>query len=196
MSSLKNRSMIHSMSWGYTAGARYRLKQVPGSLTLGGYDLSRFTPNEYSFSFSADDSKSLTVGLQSIQASNTLHGSMSLLQTGVLALIDSTVPELWLPASSCAVFEDAFGLKYDTSTDRYLVDDETHNNLTSSNPVLTFRLGNTVDGVDGVYISFPYAAFDLIAGYPIYPNATRYFPLRRADDTTGYVLGRVFLQEA
>ncbi len=179
--------MIPSLSWGYTAGAPYRLKQVPGSLTLGGYDASKFTPNNFTFSFAADDSRPLTVGLQSIQATNTFYGDMSLLQTGVLSLIDSTVPEIWLPASSCTIFEAAFGLQFDPTTDRYIIDAQTHGNLTEKNPVLTFRLGNAADGVDGVYISLPYAAFDLVADYPIYSNATRYFPLRRGNDQTGYI---------
>lgn len=196
MWSLKNQSMIPSLSWGYTAGAQYQLKGVPGSLTLGGYDASRFTSNGYNFTFDQDDSRSLTVGLQSIQASNTLHGLMSLLPTGVLSLIDSTIPELWLPSSSCAIFEQAFGLIYDPNTDRYLVNDTTHTTLTTNNPTLDFRIGNTATGVDGIHISLPYAAFDFVADYPIYPNATRYFPLRRGNDSTGYTLGRAFLQEA
>lgn len=42
----------------------------------------------------------------------------------------------------------------------------------------------------------PYGAFDLQASHPIYPNATNYFPLRRADNESQYTLGRVLLQEA
>ncbi len=94
MWSLKNQSIIPSLSWGYTAGAPYRLKKVLGSLTLGGYDASRFTPNQMNFTFSADDSRSLTVGLQAVQATGTFQGVMSLLPSGILSLIDSTVPEI------------------------------------------------------------------------------------------------------
>jgi hypothetical protein len=36
----------------------------------------------------------------------------------------------------------------------------------------------------------------LQASYPYYPNATRYFPIRRAANETQYVLGRTLLQEA
>jgi hypothetical protein len=108
--------MIPSISYGYTAGAPYRLKKVLGSLTLGGYDASRFTPNNLTFPFSTDDSRVLTVGIQTIMASNTLHGVMSLLPVGILALIDSTVPEIWLPKSACTIFEQAFGLQFDPHT--------------------------------------------------------------------------------
>lgn len=38
--------------------------------------------------------------------------------------------------------------------------------------------------------------FDLEASYPIYPNATSYFPIRRAANDSQYTLGRAFLQEA
>lgn len=56
-------------------------------------DASRFTPNDMNFTFSADDSRPLTVGLQAIQATNTFQGVMSLLPgTEILSLIDSTVP--------------------------------------------------------------------------------------------------------
>lgn len=194
--SLRNQSLIPSLTWAYTAGAFYRLKQVPGSLTFGGYDSSRFTPNDVSFTFAADDSKPLMVGLQTIAATNTFQGMMSLLPSGILAHVDSTVPEMWLPIAACLVFETAFGLTYDEHTDRYLVNDTVHANLTSLNPVVTLKLGNAKTGGDTTSIVLPYAAFDLQASYPIYENATNYFPLRRASEESQYTLGRVFLQEA
>ncbi|RDW76161.1 hypothetical protein BP5796_06982 [Coleophoma crateriformis] len=221
MWTLRNQSIIPSLSWGYTAGAPYRLKKVLGSLTLGGYDASRFTPNSLNLTFSADDSKPLTVGLQAIQAVNTFGGVMSLLPSGILTVVDSTVPEIvshvdffdgastllnqkrrgrleseWLPVSACTVFETAFGLNYDPHTDRYLVNETTRERLLALRPVVTFVIGNTVTGGKSITIDFPYAAFDLQADYPIYPNATNYFPLRRAANDTQYTLGRTFLQEA
>ena len=45
-------------------------------------------------------------------------------------------------------------------------------------------------------ISLPYAAFDLQASSPIFPNGTNYFPLRRASNPSQYALGRAFFQEA
>lgn len=194
--SLRNQSLIPSSTWAYTAGAPYQLKKVPGSLTFGGYDSSRFTPNDVSFTFAADDSKPLTLGLQTIQATNTFQGLMSLLPSGILTFIDSTIPEIWLPVPACTIFETAFGLTYDPHTDRYLVNDTIHANLTTMNPVITFKLGNTKEGGNTTSISLPYAAFDLQASYPIYPTATKYFPLRRAVNESQYRLGRVFLQEA
>lgn len=194
--SLRNQSLIPSLSWGYTAGNPYRLNKVPGSLTLGGYDASRFTPNNLTFQFSADDSKPLTLGLQAIRATNTFKGVMSLLPSPILSFIDSTVPEIWLPLAACRTFEEAFGLQYDPTTDRYLVNETIHTALVSMNPVLTFKIGTSVDGGNNTDISLPYNAFDLQANYPIYPNSTNYFPLRRAMNDSQYTLGRAFLQEA
>lgn len=51
LSTLKNRSMIPSLSWAYTAGNQYRSDKVLGSLTLGGYDASRFESNRLTLPF-------------------------------------------------------------------------------------------------------------------------------------------------
>lgn len=169
-----------------------------GSLTLGGYDLSRFTPNDVSFSFASDDSRSLTVGLQSITATNALQGDVTPLTTGILSLIDSTVSHIWLPSSACEIFERAFGLVYDDATDLYLINSTTHTKLLTLNPIVTFKLGNHVTSGPTVSISLPYGAFDLHLPYYTsnLTNSTNYFPLRRAANDTQYTLGRTFLQEA
>jgi len=201
MWSLRNRSIIPSLSFGYTAGAYYRGNSSVGSgtlasLTLGGYDSARFTSNNLTIPFSyTSANRLLVVGLQSIQASNSFLGVVSLLPTGIFSLIDSTVPEIWLPLEACTVFETAFGLQYDYTRNRYLVNDTTHTQLLKINPVFTFKIGTqTADG-ETVQITVPYAAFDLQASWPIYNSSTNYFPLRRAENSTQYTLGRSFLQE-
>jgi len=196
MQTLKDQKKIPSLSFAYTAGAAYKMPQLPGSLTLGGYDASRFTPNDQTFSFSADDSRVLSVGLQHITAINTLLGSRSLLTSPTLTLIDSTVPHIWLPKESCDQFAEAFGLTYDSNTDLYLVNDTYHEKLRALQPTITFILGNDNNVAKAVAIQMPYGAFDLQASHPYYPNATNYFPIRRAVNDTQYTLGRTFLQEA
>ncbi|UPX15973.1 uncharacterized protein EKO05_0006402 [Ascochyta rabiei] len=197
---LRNFSQIPSMSYAYTAGAKYRLKSVFGSLILGGYDSTRFTPNanDFSFTFSSDPSKLLTVGVESITATNTLKGTFSLSSGSHFSVIDSTVAQLWLPTDICTQFEEAFGLTYDANTDLYLVNDTIHANLTTLNPTITIKLVNSFQDTSTEYtnIQLPYAAFDLQASYPFYTNATRYFPIRRANNDSQYVLGRTLLQEA
>ena len=51
MSNLVDQRLIPSHSFGYTAGAKYQLDGVFGSLTLGGFDAARFVPNNLSFPF-------------------------------------------------------------------------------------------------------------------------------------------------
>lgn len=196
MRSLRDENKIPSLSFAYTAGASYRNPKLPGSLTLGGYDSSRFTANDQTFPFNADDSKVLTLGVQRITAMNTLKGSVSLLDNQVLSLIDSTVPHIWLPREACDRFQEAFGLTYDPHTDLYLVNDTIHEQLQQLQPGITFSLGNENNPAKLVTIGLPYGAFDLQASHPIYENATNYFPIRRAANDTQYTLGRAFLQEA
>ncbi|KAF1358978.1 hypothetical protein EJ07DRAFT_166427 [Lizonia empirigonia] len=139
---LRNSSRIPSLSYAYTAGAKYRLKSVFGSLILGGYDSTRFTPNanDFSFTFSSDPSKLLTVGVESIMATNTLKGTFSLSSGSHFSVIDSTVAQLWLLTDICTQSEEAFGLTYDPYTDLYLVNDTIHANLTTLNPTITVKL--------------------------------------------------------
>jgi hypothetical protein len=197
---LRNTTKIPSLSYAYTAGAKYRLKSVFGNLILGGYDSTRFKPpaNDFSFTFSTDPSKLLTVGVDSILATNTLQGTLSLSSGAHFSVIDSTVPHLWLPINICNQFEQAFGLTYDPHTDLYLVNDTIHQQLIARNPTLTIKLVNSLQDTATNYtnIELPYAAFDLQASYPYYSNATNYFPIRRAANDTQYVLGRTLLQEA
>ena len=179
-----------------TANTCIGLKKVDGTLTLGGYDASRLTPNNVDFTLASDISRDLVVGIQSIRFSDTETDNEELLKDGVFAFIDSTVPHIWLPLSSCRAFEKAFGIKYDDATDLYLVSDALHNRLVSQNASVTFVLGNDVAGGKTVEITLPYLSFDLQADYKFLNQSSRYFPLRRADNDTQYTLGRTFLQES
>lgn len=197
LSNLVASASIPSLSFGYTAGAQYQAGGALGSLTLGGYDASKMgSTSDMTFQFNSDDSRSFTVSIQSITAQRTLQGTVAPLASPIYSLIDSGVPDIWLPQPACAIFEQAFGLFYDNATDRYLVNETTHNQLRNLNSSLTFTIGNQQSGGPTVTIELPYAAFDLQAKYPIYQEATNYFPLRRAANSTQYTLGRTFLQEA
>lgn len=189
------------MSWGIpichmTANSCVGFKKVDGTLTLGGYDASRLTPNDVDFTLASDISRDLVVGVQSIRFSDSETPSEELLQDGIFAFIDSTVPHIWLPLSSCRAFEKAFGIKYDDATDLYLVSDTLHDRLLSQNASVTFVLGNDIVGGPTVEITLPYLSFDLQADYKFLNKSSRYFPLRRADNDTQYTLGRTFLQES
>jgi hypothetical protein len=201
LTNLQTDNLIPSLSYGYGVGASYQNGNgVPGSLVLGGYDDSRFnTSSSISLPFAAEDATALTVGVQSIIGSNTLLGVNSF-TTGTnqfLALIDSSVTELWMPGPVCENFATALGLTYDNSTGYYLVNDTMHNQLKSNNPTFTFKLGATsYDNGNSTNIVLPYSAFDLQLSWPIYSNPTNYFPIRRATNSSQNTIGRALLQEA
>jgi hypothetical protein len=158
---------------------------------LGGYDTSKFLPNNLTFGFGPEDNRELIVQLNKI----TTGDGDSLLPSSIPMLIDSTVPYIYLPIEACAEFEIAFGLTWDNSTQLYLLSDAQHTALQTQNPNITFTLGNLTSSTN-IEITLPYAAFDLTVSYPIVANSTRYFPLKRANDSSQYTLGRTFFQEA
>ena len=196
VTSLKKQNLIPSLSFGYTAGAPYRLKKVYGSLTLGGYDVSRLVPNSHSFTFALDNSRDLVVGIQSITFEAQNGTTSNLLPFGILAYIDSTIPYIYLPLEACKAFEKAFNLKYNATTQLYPVSDSQHADLIAQNASITFTLGDDVKGGGIVNITLPYDSFDLTATFPVVDDSTRYFPLKRAANESQYTLGRTFLQEA
>ncbi|KAF3007621.1 hypothetical protein E8E13_008241 [Curvularia kusanoi] len=179
MTKLFEQGSIPSLSFGYTTGVQYRDTTFLGSLTLGGYDSSRYIPNNVSFEFAPDNERELVVSLVNLRASMNN-------QTGIDLSPDTTA------------FEKAFGLTYDNTTQLYLVDDLLHETLKAHNPNVTFTLSQPYNRTETVEITLPYAAFDLQADYPYHglKAKTRYFPLRRADNNTQWALGRAFLQEA
>ncbi|KAG0645885.1 hypothetical protein D0Z07_7797 [Hyphodiscus hymeniophilus] len=195
LSLLYEQNKIPSLSFSYNAGAQYRLNGVLGSLILGGYDDSLYEPNDLTFDFYFDQTRDLTVGLQAI-TSTTSSGNTALLPTPDLYLIDSTIAQNYLAQDACEAFEKAFNLTLDNTTGLYLLDDAQHAHLLELNPNVTFTLGAEKSGGSTVNITFPYAAFDLNVSYPITQNATRYFPIVQAVNSTQYTLGRQFLQEA
>ena len=198
LTTLKNQNLIPSLSFGYTAGNKYRLKQVFGSLTLGGVDSGRFVPNTLSIPFAPQQNRNLLVGIQSISSVNQNGTTNNLLPNGIMAFVDSTEAQIWLPIEACQAFEKAFGLTYNETNGFYLVNGALHAQLQAQNASVTFTLGSTVSGGQTVNITLPYNSFDLTLKPPAanLTSSTKYFPLRRANNDTQYTLGRTFLQEA
>ena len=189
--------IVSEMCFAYFTSTDFRTESnTTASLTFGGYDQSRFDSNGVYFTFSSDPDRDLLVGLQSITYSDSKVASTPLLPQTLFALIDSTVPDLWLPVEACTAFEKAFGISWDPLHLKYLINDTVHDTLLKQNASVKFQLGNAVDSGPTVDIVLPYASFDLQLGPPILPNVTRYFPLRQAQDSSQYTLGRTFLQEA
>lgn len=194
MSQLVSQKKIPSNSYGYSAGALYQQKPVLGSLTLGGYDASRLIPNDISFPITG--ANQLRVPVQAITTSGSFQPNGTLLSKNITALIDTTTPQSWLPLSVCQAFEAAFGLTWDNATSLYLVNDSVHQQLLNNNPSVTFNFGQSSSLNHSINITLPYAAFDLQAAAPIYSNGTNYFPIRRAENSSFYAIGRTLFQEA
>ena len=194
LGALAQQNITSSTSWAYTAGAFYRQPTAFGSLTLGGYDTTRFTQNSVTFPFGPDTSRDLIVPIQSITSDAT---SSHLLSDVIYVYIDSLVPYIWLPLEVCKAFESAFGLTYNESAELYFVNETLHDKLVFQNPNVTFTLGlpgSTKDKT--IDIVMHYGSFDLVVDYPIVNNRTRYFPLKQAQNYSQYTLGRAFLQDA
>lgn len=199
LAGLKNKSMIPSLSFGYTAGNQYVLKKFYGSLTLGGYDQTIANPLPLDIPFTGNDpSRLLQVNLQSISVREQGGKVTPLLPKPVLANVDSTASMIWLPLEACRAFESAFGLKWDEKAGLYLVDDDTHSQLQQNNASVTFTITNPTAGGKARDIVLSYSAFDLLVKPPFsgINKDQQYFPLRRAANESQYTLGRTFLQES
>ncbi|CAG8951638.1 hypothetical protein HYFRA_00005438 [Hymenoscyphus fraxineus] len=194
ITTLKDQNLIPNLGWSYTAGAPYRLKKVLGQLIFGGYDTSRQILNTASFDLAQDQDRDVVVSIQEIVAYRA--NQTTLLPSPIYAFIDSTDPLIWLPDSAIKLFEQAFSLKLDEASNRYLITESQHAELVAMDPSVTFRIANSLTGGEVVDIKLPYSAFDLWLDWPYVANKTRYFPLMRADNETQYTLGRTFLQEA
>ena len=181
----------------YVADWRSANKISEASLTLGGYDISRFEPNNASFPLSWNSTRDIVISLDSI-TSTIVPGP--LLSEPIFLSIDSSVSHLWLPKEVCEVFVQTFGLTYDEKLDLYVVNDSVHRDLQSRRPNITFAFGNGLESDDDIsIINLPYSAFDLAftANYPgDSPSTTHYFPIRHTSNPERYTLGRTFLQEA
>ena len=199
LTSLRKQNLIPSTTWAYTAGFRGSQPPTFGSLTLGGYDATRFAPNNppVSIPFGSDQSRDLLIAIQAI-SSTSASGDIidGLLPDPIYAFIDSTISTIWLPLEACQAFENAFNLTWIDINQYYILNDDQHNALLAANPSVTFTLGSALAGGGTVSITLPYAAFDLQFTAPMTSTPYNYFPLQRAANSTQYVLGRTFLQGA
>lgn len=171
---------------------------VLGSLTLGGFDSARITAGRNLTSALQANDNSVVVGIGAITLANALAPITTLqsIENNFTALIDTTFPYTYLPTYVCQQLEQAFGLQWDAAHEMYLISDTTHQQLLKNKPSIMFTLSASLPQPTALNITVPYAAFDLTAAYPIFPNGTNYFPLRRANSSAQLILGRGFMQEA
>lgn len=208
---VQNSSHIPSHSYGYTAGAAYRLTGVPASLTLGGVDANRFTPNNASFVLSSNYAPAVAINSVSLSSSagdfptNWNVNPTTLLSgsEGAIFTIDSSTPYLWLPGAVCDNFAAALNLTYNETLALYVfANDSSPDVLQEWNLTFTFEIGNLPGAYDNIKLTVPYSAFNLELSYG-FPNfdgefgspPLSYFPVRRASSDSEYIIGRAFLQE-
>ncbi|KAM0420607.1 hypothetical protein ACHAPT_011654 [Fusarium lateritium] len=218
---VKDYGLIPSYSFGYTAGAHYR--NAPVSLTLGGYEPSRFKSHNTAFTLSQQDSmeRSLVRGIEITPANGSVapnswsSGSMMLSEweTSFDAILDSSTPYLWLPDDVCDQFAAALNLTYNSTFDLYLLSNDQYREFSKAETLsLTFVLssfdnndnfGDPYDVSGIVNITLPLRSFVSLLQYPFMNEtikygepAVPYFMLRKAHNSTTYILGRSFLQES
>lgn len=215
---VKTFGWIPSYSYGYTAGASYR--NMPGSLTLGGYDSARFVDHDTVFTITQEDnSPRVSVRSMSVYNSdkpNSWSSSTNVLSTyndTFMALVDSTTPYLWLPESICDSFASALNLTYNDTFKLYTLSNSQYQDYSNSNAYsFTFSLAS-IDNNDNfglplsapgvVNITIPIKSFVGSLSYPFAKEAIKYgqpavpyFMLRKATNGTNTIIGRSFLQEA
>ncbi|KAL2691931.1 hypothetical protein Neosp_002324 [[Neocosmospora] mangrovei] len=218
---VKDYGWIPSYSFGYTAGAHYR--NAPVSLTLGGYEPSRFKSHNSDFTLTQPDSmeRTLVRGIEIMPVNGSAApdswGSESVVlsewDTSFDAIFDSSTPYLWLPDDVCDQFAAALNLTYNSTFDLYLLSNEQYREYSKADTLsLTFVLssfdnndnfGDPYDVSGVVNITLPLRAFVSLLQYPFMEEtikygepAVPYFMLRKAHNSTTYILGRSFLQES
>jgi hypothetical protein len=169
-----------------------------GSLILGGYDTSRFNAStSLSIAMPNKENNTAIVALRAISIIGPIARGWSAPadSTDVFFRIEPMIPQIWLPLEACEVFEKAFGIRWDSELQFYIVDNTTHDSLLQANPTISFSIGASSRSKAYQNYTLPYSAFDLQLAPPLVNTTTYYFPLKRATDPSQYVLGRAFLQE-
>jgi hypothetical protein len=201
LQTLKNNSVVSGLTWAYTAGANYKTPKSYGSLTFGGFDESLVDMDNALTDIDfprgpVGNGDELTLSIKSITIDGTAAES-----TDMVALLDTMVPDLWLPKTVCDLFEDKFGLEWNETWEMYLVNDTQRGRLQSESTSVSFDLTPTSGSSKVVTITLPYSAFDHEVKFPLV-NITddrttlHYFPLKRTPKDTTNFLGRTFFQEA
>ncbi|KXS99385.1 hypothetical protein AC579_8805 [Pseudocercospora musae] len=145
LASLLGNSTILSLSFGYTAGSVY-VDDNLGSLTLGGYDASRRSPQATeNLELHMDrNTNELKVELLDISVLNgTTSGERMLIPPGKTysMFLDTSVSEFWLPSEVCDLFKGSFNITEDPETGLFEIDNASRQRMFNNNTSLTFVLG-------------------------------------------------------
>jgi hypothetical protein len=203
LSTLKRQNMIPSLSWAYTAGSRWHGRGSQGSLTLGGYDERRMIRNEVEFPFGEDSEKRHLAWVESVvwtEQSRTFSFDASS-GSNYTTHIDPTQPFIYFPSAIYDELSTNPNFQYDNHTSRLIVTDDKIAMFKTKAPQLKISI-TPLDRLhkpgQSVEISLPTESLLQRVDYPIAQKnqSLWYVPIRRANDSSQYVLGRAFLQNA
>lgn len=197
---------------------------TPTSLTLGGYDCKRFVDHSIDFTLGEQDMlpHALVRGITFELLNNTVEPPTnwsssqypaSTWDTAFEAMVDSTTPFLWLPDRICDEIAKAFDLSYNSTLDLYTLTNDQYRDLSAENTYsVSFTLsshdnvdnfGEPLNTTGAVNITIPLRAFVSSLRYPFMDEtisygdpAVPYLALRKAHNSSTYILGRSFLQES
>ncbi|KAK8179930.1 aspartic peptidase domain-containing protein [Phyllosticta capitalensis] len=199
---LKRDRQIPSLSWGYTAGAKYKSIAAYGSLTLGGYDNSRIDNTTSSIQGSLTDDPAQDFAMTLASITTDTNELTILTDSNLKVVLDSTLPYLYFTSDLCQSFADKLNLTLNDTVGLYLMSQDDKDRLSTSIENMTFVLRETSTSNSGAAVKFvfPIAAFILNVSLaeidPTLKGWSWYFPLKTKADSTMSTLGRVFLQEA
>jgi hypothetical protein len=168
-----------------------------GSLVFGGYDQSRIEGVPVQFDMGPPALTELAVSVSSIVIDGKSTGVASTQHT-FTAIVDSTLPYLFLPNATCDWLAKQLNLQFDDLAELYIIDPTSlrynMGNITSI--AITLGPTNSSPPSSNLTIRFPYDAFNSNASWVWgWESQQHIFPIKRAPSSIA-VLGRVFFQEA
>ncbi|KAJ5590793.1 aspartic peptidase domain-containing protein [Penicillium hetheringtonii] len=203
-----NNSIAPSGTYGYTAGAHYRLKGVLASLTIGGVDQDRYITNDGIFHLTKELVPVVSLNTISISSSKgTFAHQITTSDPGTSSLytLDSSTSYIWLPEKAFDAFGQAFNLTFDHDLGFYTYGNDTslRQRLLAMDLSITLSISDFPNASHGVNIALPFQAFDHSLYYP-FPNLSSdfintslpYIPIKMASTNEEQRIGRVFFQEA
>ena len=192
-----------SASWAYTAGAKYKIPESFGSLTLGGYDASLCEMDSaMSVPLTSDPTRDLVVTVSNIEVHwNSTTRVYPLLRSPVSAFLNSAESDIWLPESDCLIIEEELGLSWNSTFEMYLLNATLAEYLISSIYSIDISLAGGTGITSSTIIRLPLYAFLREVKWPLAgindtDTTLRRFALRRAPTPGSATLGRTFFQEA
>ncbi|KAI1179336.1 aspartic peptidase domain-containing protein [Nemania sp. FL0916] len=180
---------------------------MPGSLYFGGYDQNRIVgdilteTDDYTKAIPLKDIAITVVDGSSpwdFQSQDGLlaANNASISSAGLKVSVDGCSPYLTLPKSTCDAIADHLPVKYNEDLGLYIwqQDDPKYSQVVSSASTLDFTfLGGS--NTQRVTISVPFRHLNLTLTEPLVNSDEQYFPCYTGA-TSGYTLGRAFLQDA